>query len=348
MQRNFTSDTDFMQRALELAERGLGSVSPNPLVGAVIVKNQEIIGEGWHRQYGKAHAEVNAIEAIKDKTLIEGATVFVSLEPCSHYGKTPPCADLLIRYKPSRVVVACQDPNPKVSGSGIKKLKEAGIDVEVGVLEEEARYQNRRFFHAMQKAEPFVILKWAQTQDGFIARQDYSSKWISDKFSRRLVHRWRSEEDAVLVGTNTAYYDNPQLTVRDWYGKNPLRVCIDRNLRLQSSLAIFDGSVPTVCYTTRAAEDREKVSFVQLSSENFLPELLSDLHKKNIHSLIIEGGAKLLEEFIAANLWQEARVFIAPVLFSEGIAAPKMRVAPLYQERIMQDNLWIFENRQQQ
>ncbi len=235
-----TSDELFIQRTFELAQSGIGQVSPNPRVGAVVVHDEKIIGEGWHKKYGEAHAEVNAIHSVKDQSLLQESTIYVNLEPCSHFGKTPPCADLLIRHQVKKVVVCNNDPNPLVSGQGIAKLLNAGIEVVTGVLETEGRKLNKRFFTFVEKQRPYIILKWAQTVDGFVARENYESKWISNDFSRQLVHQWRSEEDAVLVGTKTAAHDNPKLDVRDWSGRNPVRVVIDRFLRLSATLHLFN------------------------------------------------------------------------------------------------------------
>jgi diaminohydroxyphosphoribosylaminopyrimidine deaminase / 5-amino-6-(5-phosphoribosylamino)uracil reductase len=238
----------FMQRALDLAALGRGTVSPNPMVGCVIVHQNKIIGEGYHQQYGGAHAEPNAINSVRDKDLLSQSTLYVTLEPCAHWGKTPPCANLLIEMKVRKVVIATKDANPEVGGKGIYLLKEAGIEVITGVLEDQARELNKRFFTSMEKQRPYVILKWAQTRDGFIARENFDSKWISNSYSRQLVHKWRSEEDAIMVGTQTARYDNPMLNVRDWTGRNPLRIVLDRHMSLKSELHLFDGSQPTLRY----------------------------------------------------------------------------------------------------
>ncbi len=235
-----TPDELFMQRAIELAQLGIGAVSPNPRVGCLVVHDNKIIGEGWHQKFGEAHAEVNAINSVKDLSLLKESTIYVNLEPCSHEGKTPPCSDLLIKHQVKKVVIANTDTNPLVAGRGVEKLKKAGIAIMTGVLEKEGRELNRRFFTFMEKKRPYIILKWAQTSDGFIAQKNFESKWITNELSRQLVHRWRSEEDAVLVGTRTASHDNPSLTVRDWSGRNPTRIVIDRFLRLNDKLQLFD------------------------------------------------------------------------------------------------------------
>ncbi|MEO1653709.1 MAG: bifunctional diaminohydroxyphosphoribosylaminopyrimidine deaminase/5-amino-6-(5-phosphoribosylamino)uracil reductase RibD, partial [Bacteroidota bacterium] len=248
-----------MRRTLELASMGQGKVSPNPLVGAVIVWNQKIIGEGWHNKYGEAHAEVNAIQSVTDPTLLSESSIYVNLEPCSHHGKTPPCADLLIKHQFKKVCIAHMDPNPLVAGNGVAKLQEAGIEVELGILEEEAQYLNRRFLRFMKDQRPYVIFKWAETADGFMARENFDSKWISNLLSRKLVHKWRAEEDGIMVGKNTARWDNPKLTVRDWSGKNPIRIVIDRQLELSPSLHLFDQQTPTICYNLLKNEEKNNL-----------------------------------------------------------------------------------------
>jgi diaminohydroxyphosphoribosylaminopyrimidine deaminase/5-amino-6-(5-phosphoribosylamino)uracil reductase len=312
----------FMQRALELATCGLGHVSPNPLVGCVIVHEGKIIGEGWHKKYGEAHAEVEAVNAVADKTILKNSTLYVNLEPCSHFGKTPPCADMLIRESVKRVVIANLDTNPLVSGEGVKKLKAAGIEVITGKLSEEGRWLNRRFFTSMEKQRPYIILKWAETSDGFVARENYDSKWISNDLSRQLVHKWRTEEDAVLVGMHTTKYDNPLLNVRHWTGRNPVRIVIDRFLKLSPPLHVFDGSQKTICYNLVRDEEQQNLVFRKLEAENFLNHLVHDLYHQKIQSVIVEGGAQVLQAFIDADLWDEAKVFTSAIKFEKGIKAP--------------------------
>ena len=332
-----------MYRALELARLGLGNVSPNPMVGCVIVKDDKIIGEGYHQQYGGPHAEVNAVKEVKDQTLLTESTVYVTLEPCAHFGKTPPCADLLVKHQVKRVVICNDDPNPLVAGQGIERLRDAGIEVEVGLLKEEGRALNRRFFTAFEQKRPYVILKWAQTVDGFVARENYDSKWISNAYSRQLVHKWRAEEDAILVGTNTARYDNPSLTTRNWKGKNPVRLFIDRTLDLNKGLHLLDGSVPTYCFTEGQGENRPNLTFIQ--QEEMTPEaILAAISELKIQSLIVEGGSKLLNSFLESGLWDEARVFIAPHSFGKGIAAPLISGELLSETDVLQDRLLIYKN----
>jgi diaminohydroxyphosphoribosylaminopyrimidine deaminase/5-amino-6-(5-phosphoribosylamino)uracil reductase len=336
----------YMSRALELARLGFGKVSPNPMVGCIIVCEGKIIGEGFHQQYGGPHAEVNAIHSVKDKTLLKQSTVYVTLEPCAHYGKTPPCAKLLVEHLVKKVIISNVDPNPLVSGKGIEILRSAGIEVETGLLEQEGLELNKRFFKSIRENAPYIILKWAQTADGFIARDDFSSKWISNKISRKLVHKWRSEEDAILVGKNTAKYDNPTLNVRDWVGKDPLRIVIDHKLVLDQNLKLFNREIPTICYNTKTSSEDENLKFVRLPEKAFLHDLLADLHQRDIRSLIIEGGASTLNEFIKEGLWDEARVFTAPVSFGSGIRAPQLINAELdSQENIMGDTVSYFRRK---
>jgi diaminohydroxyphosphoribosylaminopyrimidine deaminase/5-amino-6-(5-phosphoribosylamino)uracil reductase len=357
----------YMQRALQLAEKGKGSVSPNPLVGCVIVAQNRIIGEGYHATYGEAHAEVNALNSISkedlenDKNLLSQATVYVTLEPCSHFGKTPPCADALIKANVKKVIVATLDPNPLVAqndaGRGIQKLKNAGIEVLVGMCEQEAKHQNRRFLTAILKKRPYIILKWAQTADGFIARKDGSSKWISNAVSRKLVHKWRSEEDGILVGKNTVLQDNPKLNVREWTGKNPTRIILAGNGfdELNSSFSVFDDSQPTIFYSysnNDKADNSKKTTFVnkflqteliELNQTNFWQNLFEDLHSKNIHSVFVEGGSRILKSLIDNGFYDEIRRFTAPnVFFKEGFEAPKISVSPTKMEFIEDNKLEFF------
>lgn len=337
-------DVQFMRRALELAEWGRGQASPNPMVGCVIVYDNRIIGEGYHQQYGGPHAEPNAVHSVVHPELLQEATVYVTLEPCAHFGKTPPCAQLLIDKQVKKVVVAVKDPNPLVAGKGIQMLREAGIDVEEGLLEEEAAALNKRFFTQIQKKRPYVILKWAQTKDGFVARGDYSSKWISNAYSRQLVHRWRAEEDAIMVGTKTAYYDNPRLNTRDWEGKDPVRVVIDKKLTLDNNLHLFDRSQLTICYNLEKDEVEENLSFVKLKQDFGIQDILDDLHSRNIQSLIVEGGSFLLQMFISEGLWDEARVFIGESRFGSGISAPLLNQKAEEMTNIMGDLLCLYKN----
>lgn len=338
-----------MQRALELAKNGLGSVSPNPMVGCVIVYEGKIIGEGWHRQFGGPHAEVNAIDSVDDKTLLRKATVFVTLEPCSYHGKTPACSDLLIRNKVKKVVVASLDPNPKVSGAGIKALKTSGTEVLTRICENESIALNRRFFINQKLKRPYILLKWAQTMDGFIARTNNDSKWISNELSRQRVHQWRSEEDAILVGKNTVVYDNPSLTVRDWQGANPVRIVLDRNLELNEDYKLFDGEVKTLVYNTNESSQQNGYERVKVEEKSFLENVLQDLLSRDIGAVLVEGGSEVLTSFIELGLWDEARVFTSEQKFEKGIGAPKLREDLYKKEFIEKDKLeYYFNSKTQQ
>lgn len=324
-----------MSRALELATRGRSSVSPNPLVGCVIVHgdgpNARIIGEGWHQRYGEAHAERNAILSIKpaDNHLLPDSTAFVTLEPCSHFGKQPPCADLLIEKGVGRVAVCNLDPNPLVAGEGLQKLRNAGITAETGILAEQGRWLNRRFFTFMEEHRPYVILKWAETVDQFISGPDKQPIAITRPMAQRLNHRWRTEEDAILVGTTTALTDNPRLNARLWPGRNPIRIVLDRQQKLPDSLNLFDGSQSTIRFT-----DDVLRPFT-------LPRLLTDLHQRGIQSLIVEGGAATLQGFIDAGLWDEARIFRSPKRLGNGTRSPVISGQLLDKQTIGTDELRI-------
>lgn len=338
------TDSMYMRRALDLATRGRGTTSPNPMVGCVIVHENKIIGEGWHRQYGEGHAEVNAVASVTDKTLLPQSTCYVTLEPCSHHGKTPPCADMLISHRVKRVVVAVKDSNPLVGGKGIARMKRAGIQVDYGVLEDEARELNARFFTSIEKHRPYILLKWAQTADGFVARWNFDSKWISGKASRQLVHQWRADEDAIMVGTNTAHYDNPKLNVRGVSGSDPIRVVIDRELRLDRDLQLFDGSQPTICYSKKKSESSPNLDYVKLKGGDFLEQLFRDLHERKVQSVLVEGGSVLLKTLIQRDLWDEARVFQSETLFGEGIVAPLLKIPSAEMSTVENDQLRIYRN----
>lgn len=298
----------YMHRCIQLAKCGEAGAPPNPMVGAVVVCDGRIIGEGYHRRCGGPHAEVNAINSVKDRRLLSRSTIYVSLEPCAHYGKTPPCADLIIKSGIPRVVIGCADPFAKVNGLGIKKLRDAGCEVKVGVLESECLELNHRFFTFHKKRRPWITLKWAQSKDGFIGACDTAnSVQFSNAFTQTIVHRLRAKSSAILVGTRTAILDNPSLTTRYWTGANPLRLTIDRKGCLPENLRLLDGSTPTIVYTQESIE-----------------EILNDLYNRNIQSLIVEGGACLLQSFIDAGLWDEARIETAPVFITQGTIAPKL------------------------
>ena len=343
------TDELYMKRCLQLAANGAGIVSPNPMVGSVIVHNGKIIGEGYHHQFGGPHAEVNAVNSVKDKTLLKEATLYVNLEPCAHYGKTPPCSLLIIQHQIPRVVIGCTDTFSKVAGAGIKMMQEAGIEVETAILESESRELNRRFFTYHEKKRPYIILKWAQTRDGFIDalrdKANDSPKWISEPICKLWVHKQRTEEDAILIGTNTALLDNPALTARDWHGKQPLRCVLDMSNRLPKTLNVFNGETETIVFTENNKLESEKVEFVGINKGETVPEqILNALYNKDKLSVIVEGGAKLLQTFIDKNLWDEAYVYEGDVLFKEGIKAPDFNHVAYKIKTIRSTRLSIYRN----
>ena len=319
----------YIRRCIQLAKNGLGTTYPNPMVGSVIVYKDKIIGEGWHKKSGENHAEVNAINSVKDKSLLRLSTIYVSLEPCNHFGKTPPCCDLIIKNNIPNVVVGSIDSFAKVSGNGIKRLIEAGKTVTVGILEEECKDLNKRFFSFHEKKRPYIILKWAETQDGFIAPK-YKEKqepiWITNSFSRQLVHKWRSEEQAILVGTKTVLDDNPKLDVRDWKGENPIRIVLDRTGKISKKYYVKDQTIKTIIIT----EQQNLPEFDNLHYENCIFDnrlaiaMAAILHKNNIQSVIIEGGSQTIQSFIDADLWDEARIFKSTKSFGNGVVSPKI------------------------
>jgi diaminohydroxyphosphoribosylaminopyrimidine deaminase/5-amino-6-(5-phosphoribosylamino)uracil reductase len=341
-----------MLRAIELGKKALGIASPNPMVGCVIVHDEKIIGEGYTSRYGGAHAEVNAINSVINTALLNKATLYVTLEPCSHYGKTPPCADLIAKHKIPKVVVALRDPNDKVAGAGLKKLKATGCEVVMGVLEKESRRHHKRFLTFQEKKRPYIILKWAETQDGFIAPDTKKRKenpepyWISNQYSRQLVHQWRSEEMAILVGTNTVLQDNPKLTLRTWAGKSPTRIVLDRNLKITDNFHVLDGNVKTLIFTEKKIESsKTNVIYETVSFDNDLvKQLCKIVHRHHINSVIVEGGSRTLQTFIDANLWDEARIFKGNTLFKDGIVAPKINGKLYKQQQISTDTLTYLTN----
>lgn len=321
----------FMQRALELAAKGIGLVEPNPMVGCVIVVDGKIIAEGFHHAFGGPHAEVVAIEKVKDKSVLLRATLYVTLEPCAHHGKTPPCADLIVSCGIPKVVIACRDSFEEVNGKGIERLEAAGIEVVTGILEKEARHLNRRFFTFHTKKRPYIILKWAQSLDGFIDRKrlhesDLPTR-ISGEESRVMVHRWRTEEMGILIGKNTALLDNPQLTARDFFGRQPLRIVLDKHLELSKDLKLFSNEAQTIIVNKKRHEDDGHVLYRIIDWDNFLPSLTDLLYRMQILSVIVEGGAYTLNECIESGFWDEARVFYAPMRLLEGTKAPDFRFA---------------------
>lgn len=334
----------YMHRCLKLAQLGAGNVAPNPMVGAVLVYKDRIIGEGYHQQYGKAHAEPNCIASVKeeDKGLIEQSTLYVSLEPCAHFGKTPPCADLISEKKIPKVVIGCRDPFVQVNGKGIEKLKAAGIGVELGVLEEECKELNKRFFTFHTQHRPYVILKWAQTSDNRIANEDYSRILISNEHTNRIVHKWRSEEMAIAVGTHTALFDDPELTTRLSPGRNPIRIVIDMDLRLPKNLKLFNSKTPTIVFNTKEHSlPFEKISIEELKQIgtgyyqvtediSLVHQMMNALYRLNIQSVLIEGGSYFLESFIDEGIWDEARVITNEQMsVGSGLAAPILKAETL-------------------
>jgi diaminohydroxyphosphoribosylaminopyrimidine deaminase/5-amino-6-(5-phosphoribosylamino)uracil reductase len=319
----------YMARCLQLARGGEGFVAPNPMVGAVVVHDGRIIGEGYHRQFGGPHAEVNAIASVSHPELLSDSTLYVSLEPCSHYGKTPPCAGLIIKKHIPRVVVACMDPFPQVSGRGVEMLRNAGVEVVTGVLESEAKKLNKAFMTFQEKHRPYIILKWAQSVDGFIDKLRNGATdpkaVISTDATRRHVHKLRTEVAAILVGTRTALLDDPSLTVRHWIGKNPVRLAVDRTLKIPEGYHLLDGTVPTILFTEKAGKtipgvEYEQVDFVQ----PLVPQILDSLYRRKLNSLLVEGGTMLLNQFIEMHLWDEARVETGKMKLGRGVKAPKI------------------------
>ena len=320
-----TTDEKYIRRCIELASNGLCNAAPNPMVGAVIVHNGKIIGEGYHAKCGEGHAEVNAIRSVKDETLLKETTIYVSLEPCSHYGKTPPCADLIISKGIPRVVVGCIDPFSQVSGRGIRKLREAGIDVTVGVLEEECKNLIRRFVTFNTQKRPYITLKWAESADGYIDinRENGSPVVLSTPVTSMYVHKQRAEHKAILVGRRTALLDNPSLTTRNWYGKSPLRLVIDRNLTLPAELKLFDHSTPTMVFTEKQKNSEDNLEYVALDfSKDILPQICTVLYDRKIQSLLVEGGTTLLQSFIDSELWDEIFVEHSEKVLYEGVKSP--------------------------
>jgi diaminohydroxyphosphoribosylaminopyrimidine deaminase/5-amino-6-(5-phosphoribosylamino)uracil reductase len=339
----------YIARCIELAKNGFGTTYPNPMVGSVIVYNGQIIGEGWHQKAGEPHAEVNAIRSVKNLSLLNKATIYVSLEPCSHFGKTPPCCDLIIKNKIPNVVIGTVDSNIKVAGNGIKRLKEAGANVIVGVLEKKCYELNQRFFTFHEKKRPYIILKWAETQDGFIApltKKEQKPVWITNSYSRQLVHKWRTEEQAILVGTQTVIDDNPKLNARDWEGNNPIRVVIDQNNRIPETAHVLDNQVKTILFSkNKNTVSSENTIFEVIDfQENIAQQIVERLYQHQIQSVIIEGGAQIIQTFIDANLWDEARVFIGNNKFVNGIKAPVLNNTPSKKEKIGTDELLIIRN----
>ena len=334
-----------MQRCLVLAQKGFGNTYPNPMVGAVVVKEGAVIAEGWHQKAGTPHAEVHALAKLSPKEL-EGTTLYVNLEPCSHHGKTPPCCDLVIAKGIKKVVVGAKDPNPKVAGNGIKALQEAGIEVVVGVLEDACIELNKRFYCFHIQKRPYIILKWAQSADGYMAPKNDvkgSVSWISDAHSQQLAHRWRAEEHAILVGRKTVEADNPQLTTRKWSGSNPIRLILDPNLKIDYSAAVFNNSAQTIIFNELVAEVKEHLVWEKIEKGNMLESLLQRATLLGIQSILVEGGAITLNHFLSAKLWDECRVFYSPKNLNGGITGPIAPDGKMEEKQVVRDFLQIIE-----
>ena len=347
----------YMQRCIELARLGQGNTAPNPMVGAVIVHHQKIIGEGFHRKAGEPHAEVNAIHAVKDKSLLSESALYVNLEPCAHYGKTPPCANLIAQLKIPEVIIGTMDTASHVSGKGIEILKKAGCKVTTGVLENQSRALNKRFFTFHEKKRPYIILKWAETLDGFIdvlrtKNHPVEPTWITNDLSRMLVHKWRAEEQAILIGTNTAKADNPSLTTRYWPGKSPLRIVFDRQFELPPHLNIFTTDAPTCVFADKKniikapkySNPNIGIEFVDYQ-QGFEQQMFDFFVKHNIQSLIVEGGAQVLNYFLANNLWDEALVFVGDRKFMRGVKAPQITGKVVQKENLGNSKLLLIQNK---
>ncbi|MDO9261197.1 MAG: bifunctional diaminohydroxyphosphoribosylaminopyrimidine deaminase/5-amino-6-(5-phosphoribosylamino)uracil reductase RibD [Flavobacteriaceae bacterium] len=348
----------YINRCIELAKNGFGATYPNPLVGAVIVYDDAIIGEGWHQKAGEPHAEVQAINSVKNKKLLKKSTIYVNLEPCSHYGKTPPCSDLIVRSKIPNVVIGALDTNSLVGGKGVEHLKKNGCNVEIGILEKDCLELNKRFYTFHNKKRPFIILKWAESNDGFmdvvrdiIGIEDAKPTWISNPYSRQLVHQWRTEEQAIIAGTETVLKDNPKLDVRNMVGNNPIRIILDRTFRIPIDYNIFDGSVKTIVLVDNSTTVNppyfnipnlivEPINF----NENVVEQLMQVLFNHEIQSVIVEGGKMLFNSFIQQNFWDEARVFVGSPTFVNGVKAPSIKGIKVQESRIFDDTLTIYQN----
>ncbi len=323
----------YMRRCLELARKGKGFTRTNPLVGSVIVHHNRIIGEGYHHEYGGPHAEVNAIRSVSQKEKLSEATMYVNLEPCSHFGKTPPCTEMIRKAGIPRVVIANRDPFPSVSGRGIEALQRDGVEVITGVLEQAGAFLNRRFLTFHSKKRPYIILKWAETADGYIdlvrkPGDPVGPNWITNEVARTLVHKWRSEEMGLMVGTNTIIVDNPRLNVRQWHGPNPLRITVDRNDRIPENANILDGSQDTLLLSTMPDKYEGKAKCLPIEPDYSLLEVLEELYREKLLSVMVEGGRQLIDSFIREGRWDEARVFRGSARFGEGLKAPNMGMDP--------------------
>jgi diaminohydroxyphosphoribosylaminopyrimidine deaminase/5-amino-6-(5-phosphoribosylamino)uracil reductase len=342
-------DEKYMNQCLTLAKKGIRNVAPNPMVGCVIVHQNIIIGEGYHQDFGGNHAEVNAINSIINKDLLKESILYVNLEPCAHFGKTPPCADLIIKNKIPKVVIGCIDSFSEVSGKGVEKMEAAGINVIVGVLENKSLKLNKRFFAFHNKKRPYIILKWAETKDGFIdvdrTQQIAADNWITSHESKKLVHLWRSEEQAIMVGTNTALNDNPELNVREVEGLNPLRIILDLNLRLPNTLKVFNQKSPSLVINYLKQDKSKNLEFIKIEKDkDIILQIFTILYKEGIQSVIVEGGTQLINTFIKQKCWDEARVFIGDKYFKHGLKAPMITDEPNNVLQYDSDSLSIYFN----
>ncbi|WP_196886720.1 bifunctional diaminohydroxyphosphoribosylaminopyrimidine deaminase/5-amino-6-(5-phosphoribosylamino)uracil reductase RibD [Aureivirga sp. CE67] len=345
----------YIRRCIELAKNGLGKTYPNPMVGSVIVHNGRIIGEGWHKKAGQPHAEVNAVNSVKEeyRHLLKDSTIFVSLEPCSHFGKTPPCANLIVNHGIKKVVIGIIDSNSLVSGRGVSILEENGHEVEFGSLQEECYDLNKRFFTFQNKKRPYIILKWAASEDGFLdqnrevnSKEEAKPNWITNAYSRQLVHKWRTEEQAILVGTTTVLKDNPSLTSRDWKGNNPVRVVLDRSLKIPQDYQVYNREVKTIILTEKEKESDEILCFEKIDFDQPIAKQICDiLYKHNLQSLIVEGGKRTLETFAKENLWDETRIFHGEVQFFDGVKEIEIKGKLMEERMIDEDNLKIYYNK---
>jgi diaminohydroxyphosphoribosylaminopyrimidine deaminase/5-amino-6-(5-phosphoribosylamino)uracil reductase len=339
----------YMHRCIELASKAAGSVSPNPMVGSVIVHNGVIIGEGYHRKCGEAHAEVNAVNSVKDKSMLKESTIYVSLEPCAHVGRTPACADMIIHEGIPEIVIGSTDPYFMVDGKGIQKLESAGRTVITGILEKECIELNKRFYTYHTQKRPYIILKWAQTKDGyvdFVREPNCGAKafWITNEFCKTLVHKWRTEEDAFLVGFNTVLLDDPQLTARNWSGRNPLRIAIDEHCQFDKTYQIFDNQADTIILNSLKDSVDKNVRYIKIDfTQNIISQILNVLYDNQIQSLVVEGGSQTLESFISEGMWDEARVFTGNHIFGKGVPAPVFNHTPKKRETFGNSELrWYF------
>jgi len=335
----------FLNKCIEIARLGIGNVSPNPMVGSVIVYKGEVIGEGYHEKYGSHHAEVNAINSVEDKSLLSKSTLYVNLEPCSHFGKTPPCSDFIIKHKIPKVVIGCMDTYSEVDGTGIKKMRNAGIDVKIGIIEKESKDLNKRFFTFHEKKRPYIILKWAESKDGFIAPKNQTEPfWMTSSKSKILAHKWRSEEDSILVGRITAEKDNPSLTVREVSGENPIRLVIDKDLKLSKNINLFNSESETIIFNKIKSDNTSENKYIKINFKNLINNILIELYKQKIQSVIIEGGTKTLQSFIDENTWDESRIFTTNIKLKNGVKSPSIKGGKSSKTQINTDLLKIILN----